>query len=78
MVREAMTRPTEDFINGHPIYKQDQYTPTDLVKILGVTRATIYKYINNAEFPLPMRKRRINSRQFITGADLMRWYRAYK
>jgi predicted DNA-binding transcriptional regulator AlpA len=78
MVREAMTRQTEDFINGHPIFKQDQYSPSDLVTILKVSRATIYKYINNEEFPLPMRKRRINSRQFITGADLMRWYRAYK
>lgn len=78
MVREAMTRQTEDFINGHPIYKQDQYSPSDLVVILKVSRATIYKYINNEEFPLPMRRRRMNSRQFITGADLMRWYRAYK
>ena len=73
-----MTRQTEDFINGHPIFKQDQYSPSDLVVILKVSRATVYKYINNEEFPLPMRKRRINSRQFITGADLMRWYRAYK
>lgn len=78
MVREAMTRQTEDFINGHPIFKQDQYSPSDLVVILKVSRATVYKYIKNEEFPLPMRKRRINSRQFITGADLMRWYRAYK
>jgi predicted DNA-binding transcriptional regulator AlpA len=78
MVRETMTRQTEDFINGHPIFKQDQYSPSDLVTILKVSRATIYKYIKNEEFPLPMRKRRINSRQFITGADLMRWYRAYK
>lgn len=78
MVREAMTRQTEDFINGHPIFKQDQYSPSDLVVILKVSRATVYKYINNEAFPLPMKKRRINSRQFITGADLMRWYRAYK
>jgi predicted DNA-binding transcriptional regulator AlpA len=78
MVRETMTRQTEDFINGHPIYKQDQYSIKDLMTILDKCRATIYVYIRDKEFPLPMKKRRINSRQFITGADLMRWYRAYK
>lgn len=77
MVRETMTRPTEDFINGHPIYKQDQYDIKDLTTILGKSRATIYAYINNEEFPLPMKKRRHNNRQYCIGAELLRWYRAY-
>lgn len=77
MVREAMTRPTEDFINGHPIYKQDQYSIGDLQEILQKSRATIYSYIKSEVFPLKMRKYRHNNRQYITGADLLRWYRAY-
>ena len=77
MVRETITRPTDDYINGHPIYKQDQYDINDLVTILGKSRATIYGYINSEYFPLPIRRRRANNRPFITGADLLRWHRAY-